>query len=135
MGDRLINARAEFVAEEPAFRAAFEARRCLVLTSGFYEWQGKTKQPFWIGMKDGGEFDMAGLWESWKDRTSGEVIESFTIITTAANALVSQIHDRMPVIIDPNDFDTWLTTSTPPVQLLRAYPAEAMERAIRSACG
>ena len=108
MGDRLINARAESVANEPAFRSAFEARRCLVLTSGFYEWQGKTKQPFWIGMKDGGEFDMAGLWESWRDRTSGEVIESFTIITTAANALASQIHDRMSVIMDPNDFDTWL---------------------------
>jgi putative SOS response-associated peptidase YedK len=70
---------------------------------------------------------MAGLWESWKDRTSGEVIESFTIITTDANALAAPIHDRMPVIIDPNDFDTWLSTPSPPEHLLRPYPAEAME--------
>jgi putative SOS response-associated peptidase YedK len=129
-GNRMINARAESLQDSPAFSSAFQARRCLVLTSGFYEWQripGKPKQPFWIGMKDGGEFDMAGLWESWKDRTSGEVIESFTIITTDANALAAPIHDRMPVIIDPNDFDTWLSTPSPPEHLLRPYPAEAME--------
>ena len=130
IGNHMINARAESLLEKPAFRSAFQARRCLVLTSGFYEWQktpGKSKQPYWIGMKDGGEFDMAGLWESWKDRTSGEVIESFTIITTDANTLVARIHDRMPVIIDPNDFDTWLSAPSPPTQLLRPYEAEAME--------
>src|SRR6266481_4082737 len=112
IGNRMINARAGSLLEKPAFSSAFQARRCLVLTGGLYEWRktpGKPKQPFWIGMKDGGEFDMAGLWEVWRNRTSREVIESFTIITTDANAPVAPIHDRMPVIIDPNNFETWLT--------------------------
>jgi putative SOS response-associated peptidase YedK len=101
-----------------------------VLSGGFYEWQkgaGKVKQPFWIGMKDGGEFAMAGLWERWRDRERGEAIESFTIITTVANVLVAPIHDRMPVLVDPANFDTWLTAAEPPMGLLRAYAAAAME--------
>jgi len=130
IGNKMINARAEGVAEKPAFGSALRARRCLVLSGGFYEWQkgaGKEKQPFWIGMKDGGEFAMAGLWERWRDRERGEAIESFTIITTVANALVAPIHDRMPVLVDPANFDAWLTAAEPPMGLLRPYAAAAME--------
>jgi putative SOS response-associated peptidase YedK len=111
------------------FREAFKARRCLVITSGFYEWQptAAQKQPYLIGMKDRSPFALAGLWEIWKDRATGETIESFTVIVGPPNDLVRPIHHRMPAIIDPADCDRWLTASEPPTDLLRPYPADAME--------
>jgi putative SOS response-associated peptidase YedK len=125
---KTINARAETVATAPSFREAFRARRCLVPTSGFYEWL-KTpsgKQPYLIGFKDGRPFAHAGLWERWKDRTSGERVETFTIITGPPNEVAGRIHNRMPVIIDPADFDRWLTSQESPTDLLMPYPATEM---------
>ena len=99
-----------------------------MITSGFYEWQptATQKQPFLIGIKGRSPFALAGLWESWKDRATGETIESFTIIVGPPNDLVRPIHDRMALIIDPADYDRWLTAPEQPTDLLRPYPAEAM---------
>jgi len=133
IGYKTINARAETVATAPAFRAAFKKRRCLVPASGFYEWkklEDGSKQPYLIGMRDGTPFSFAGLWERWD---KGEApVETFTIITGEPNSLVADLHNRMPVILDPGDYDTWLTaadTAIPqamlqpfPAQLMRAYP-------------
>ncbi len=109
IGYRMINARAETVAEKPAFRSAFRHRRCLVPADGFYEWrkQGTVKQPTRITRADGAPFAFAGLWERWR-APDGALIDSFTIITTAANELLRPIHERMPVILDPADFGPWL---------------------------
>ena len=109
IGSRMINARAETVAEKPAFRNALKKRRCLVLADGYYEWQ-KTpvgKRPYRIIMNSGEPFAMAGLWETWKD-LQGNVIPSCTIITTAANDFLSPIHDRMPVILPRESEGMWL---------------------------
>lgn len=106
---RTINARAETVAEKPAFRAAFKARRCLVPASGFYEWQKQEKgqkQPWYITGKEGQPLTFAGLWERWNG-PEGE-IESCTIIVSEGNAFMATLHHRMPVILDPADFDRWL---------------------------
>ncbi|MBW4618925.1 MAG: SOS response-associated peptidase [Cyanosarcina radialis HA8281-LM2] len=131
MGAKLINARAETVAEKPSFRSAFKRRRCLVVADGFYEWQhlaGK-KQPFYIHLPDKQPFGLAGLWEHWES-AEGEIIESCTIITTAANDLMQPIHDRMPVILHPQDYDLWLDPGVQKPELLQpllsAYPAEQM---------
>lgn len=109
LGFSMINARAETVDVKPAFRAPFRSRRCLVVADGFYEWrrEGKTKEPFHITLKSGGLMPFAGLWEHWRS-PEGEIVESFTIITCAANELLSQLHERMPVIIGQKDYDTWL---------------------------
>jgi putative SOS response-associated peptidase YedK len=108
IGYRLINARSETAAEKPAFRKAFRDRRCLILSDGFYEWQkleGR-KQPYYIRRRDGKPFAFAGLWENW---SKGEApVQSCTILTTDANELMRPLHDRMPVILDPGDFDRWL---------------------------
>ena len=115
MGARLINARAETVAEKPSFRTAFKRRRCLILADGFYEWKrserGKQPYYFYVGDSEAPEqrspFGFAGLWEHWES-SEGGAIESCTILTTAANDLLSAIHDRMPVILHPQDYETWL---------------------------
>jgi putative SOS response-associated peptidase YedK len=112
IGSRMINARAETVAAKPSFRSAFKRRRCLIPADGFYEWKqtgaGKgPKQPFHIGRQDGKPFAMAGLWERWA-KGAGPAIESCTIITTDANSELRELHDRMPVIIPPDDYDQWL---------------------------
>jgi putative SOS response-associated peptidase YedK len=131
IGYRTVNARAETVAVKPAFRAALRARRCLIAADGFYEWRRMAhgKQPYFLRLKGGAPFALAGLWERWSDRTSA--MESCTIIVTAANALVAPIHDRMPVILDPADYRAWLDPDvTAPGQvlaLLRPYPPHAME--------
>jgi putative SOS response-associated peptidase YedK len=125
---KTINARTETVDIAPSFREAYRARRCLIPTSGFYEWM-KTpvgRQPYLIGFKDGRPFAFAGLWERWKDRESGEKIETFTIITGQPNKVAANIHSRMPVIIDPRDFDRWLTAAEPPADLLKPYPPKDM---------
>lgn len=130
IGNRLINARAETVAEKPSFRAALKSRRCLIPADGFYEWQklGKLKQPYLIGVGDGGPFAFAGLWEDWK--RDGEIIESCTILTTAANELMRPLHERMPVILKPEDHDLWLDPGVKEaarvLPLLRPYPAAEM---------
>jgi putative SOS response-associated peptidase YedK len=123
-----INARAETVAEKPAFRAAFKKRRCLVPAGGFYEWQatGDHKQPYRITMKDGETFAMAGLWERWDK--GEEPMVSFTIIVTNGNSLLKPIHDRMPVILPAETWDHWLTATDTsiPLALLQSYPANKM---------
>ena len=110
IGNRMINARAETVAEKPAFRAAFRKRHCLIPASGFYEWRKSDsgKQPMLIRMKDESTFAFAGLWESWRNPDNEVEIHSCTIITTQANDFMAQIHNRMPVIIDVNDYNRWL---------------------------
>jgi putative SOS response-associated peptidase YedK len=133
MGSKMINARAETVAEKPAFRAAFKQRRCLVLADGFYEWQPTStrqpKQPFYIHRQDDEPFAFAGLWEYWEGADGA--LETCTIITTEANELVSPIHERMPVIIAPDDYAQWLdpTTkqATPLQELLQPYDSDALE--------
>jgi len=111
IGARMINARGESVAEKPAFRAAFRHRRCLIPADGFYEWKKAPdggKQPFLIRRPSGGAFAFAGLWESWEDQDSGELLESCSIITTEANATLEPIHHRMPVILDEAGRAEWL---------------------------
>jgi len=108
----LFNARAESAAERPAFRAAMRYRRCLFPASGFYEWRrgpGKAKQPYWVSPKGGGLVAFAGLFETWSDRDGGE-IDTACILTTDANETIFPIHDRMPVVVAPVDFDRWLDT-------------------------
>jgi putative SOS response-associated peptidase YedK len=124
----MINARAETVHQKPAYRAAFKYRRCLIPSEGFYEWRSDEgrKQPWLIHRKDGRAFAMAGLWEHWQDRDGNE-LESCTILVTEANPLVAPIHDRMPVILDPPDWASWLDPRNqdpgPLRSLLRSYPA------------
>lgn len=129
---RMINARAETVATSPAFRAAFRQRRCLVLADGFYEWQRqeKRKQPFYLRLQDESPFAFAGLWEHW-DGPDGQVIESCTLITTMPNDLVRPVHNRMPVILPPDQYELWLDPTMREVKvlesLLQPYPEEAMK--------
>lgn len=108
VGNRMINARGESVADKPSFRSAFNRSRCLVVTDGFYEWQktGKAKQPFFIRLKKDQPFAFAGLAEHW--HRGDQTIDSCTLITTDANDLMADIHDRMPVILSPADYDLWL---------------------------
>jgi putative SOS response-associated peptidase YedK len=111
-GSRMINARSETVATKPAFRHAFKKKRCLVPADGYFEWikEGKRKQPYWIRMQDEQPFLMAGLWECWRDKSveNPESLETFTLLTTESNSLTMEVHDRMPVILRPNDYDRWL---------------------------
>ncbi|MFQ5955363.1 MAG: SOS response-associated peptidase [Kiloniellales bacterium] len=131
VGYKMINARAETVAQKPAFRTALRHRRCLVPADGFYEWRklGKLRQPYRITLTDGGPFAFAGLWERWRapDR---QLVESFTIITTEANRLLRPIHDRMPVILDAADYEAWLDTGgiapDEAARRLRPYPAAGL---------
>jgi putative SOS response-associated peptidase YedK len=106
---RMINARSETAATLPAFRDAFKVRRCVVPADGFYEWQkvGKAKQPFCFEVNDGELFAFAGLWERWKD-ADGKALETCSILTTTPNSVTSTVHDRMPVILAPDNFDLWL---------------------------
>jgi len=132
IGNRLINARAETVAEKPSFRNAFAKRRCLIVADGFYEWRpaGKRKVPVYIGFKSKKPFGFAGLYESWKD-PGGKEIRTCTIITTEANDLVRPIHDRMPVILPEAVEDRWLDPGEGSLDRLQAllvpYPAEEMD--------
>jgi len=150
IGHTLINAKSETLAEKPAFRTAFERRRCLIPADGFFEWKeipaegaqpdlfgespkGKgtktRKQPYYITQKNELPFAFAGLWERWND-PAGHVVDSCTIITTQPNELVSQLHDRMPVILNPADFDEWLDRDEHDTAklkgLLRPFPSDQM---------
>ena len=115
IGSRMINARAETLADKPAFRAAFRKRRCLLVADGFYEWRKRAegpKQPYRIALEDGGPFAFAGLWERWRNPQDGAWVETCTIVTTDANQLLRPIHHRMPVILDPADYAAWLDPAT-----------------------
>ena len=140
MGNKMINARAETVAEKPSFRSAFKKHRCLIVAHGYYEWarEGANKQPYYIRFKDQRPFAFAGLWER-NEKATDDPIESCTIITTGSNMLMEPIHHRMPVILNTSDYDLWLdpgiTDSTMPTSLLRpfrhddemeAYPVSTM---------
>jgi putative SOS response-associated peptidase YedK len=125
---RFINARAESVAEKPAFRSAFKSRRCLVPADGFYEWKktGSSKEPYFIGRADGKPLAFAGLWERWKS-PEGEIVETCTIITVDANDALRSIHDRMPAILKPEEYGVWLDSNVKPdalKELLRPFPAD-----------
>ena len=132
IGYRMINARAETVAEKPAFRAAYKYRRCIVPADGFYEWQKRDggKQPYFIRMKDDRPFGIAGLWERWES-PDGSVVESCTLLTTEPNERLRPLHNRMPVILAPEDYEPWLDVqgASPLVlqALLKPYPASQME--------
>lgn len=116
IGNRLINARAETVAEKPAFRAAYRKRRCIVPANGFYEWKALTrgKQPYYIHAADDALLGLAGLWEHWSRPGDGERIDTFTILTTDANTIMQPLHDRMPVILAPDAYATWLDPESDP---------------------
>jgi putative SOS response-associated peptidase YedK len=110
LGARMINAIAEEIDDKPVFRSALQTQRCLVPANGFYEWRtrGARKQPYKIMLRNGALCALAGLWEKWTPET-GEPVETFAIITTRANKLVSEVSERMPVIIAPADYQRWLT--------------------------
>jgi len=133
IGNKLINARAETLAEKPSFKNAFRSRRCLVAASGFYEWQKKgagPKQPVYFYLPEREVVGFAGLWEEWIDRETGECVESCTIITTEANELVEPVHERMPVILKPENYDEWLDETRKQTNnlqnLLVPYPSTGM---------
>lgn len=133
IGNRMINARAETVAEKPAYRAAFRHRRCVVLADGFYEWRkrGDAKTPYFISLASGAPFALAGLWENWTDKESGESLQTTTLITTEANAFMRVLHHRMPVVLEPDAASEWLGGSVEPMQQavdrtprLKAWPVD-----------
>ena len=129
IGNKLINARAETLVEKPSFKNAFRNRRCLVPATGFFEWQHNGRDVAWhFGMKNGDAFCFAGLWDKWVSGDGG-IIHSFTIITTSPNALVGQIHNRMPVILLREDEQRWISPQPDPslVELLKPYPSGSME--------
>jgi putative SOS response-associated peptidase YedK len=127
IGNATINARAESVATKPAFRAAFKARRCLIVADGFYEWRkgGKTKQPFFIHRRDDEPFAFAGLWERW----GPDKLETCSIVTLPANEFMQPLHERMPAILQPSEYDTWLDAEIRDPQLLtgRALIPDTLE--------
>ena len=131
IGSRMINARAETVAEKPAFRRPLRTQRCLVPATGFYEWKrdGDSKSPYFIHLRDEPLFAFAGLYDTWRD-PDGQTVKTYTILTTEANAVMAGIHNRMPVILRREDEDEWLDpTNTEPehlLPLLRPYRSDAM---------
>jgi putative SOS response-associated peptidase YedK len=137
-GISTINAKAETVQTSGMWRTPFARHRCLVPADGFYEWKKldpKTKQPYAFALASGQPLAFAGLWEAWKEPNKSQQdvdtwLQSFSIITTTSNELISSVHDRMPVILHPKDYDRWLSrekTDQPPVDLLRPFPAEEMK--------
>lgn len=134
MASRMINARSETVKEKPAFRQAFKSRRCAIPASGFYEWTGEAKHrvPHAISVEGRPLVAFAGLWECWKDG-EGKPLETFTILTTAANRFVSGMHDRMPAILADGDLDAWLTGGIEDAwKVIRPYPDDAMRERVVS---
>jgi putative SOS response-associated peptidase YedK len=127
-GRKPINAKAETVMKLPTFREAYRLRRCIVPIDGFFEWQATKggKQPYAIAMKDGSPFGLAGLWENWKDPATGNWVRTFTIITVPSNDLVGRIHDRMPAILRPEEYERWLGPDPDPNDLLVSFPSERL---------
>lgn len=133
IGNRMINARSETVAERPAFRHAVRHQRCIVLASGFYEWreeEGGKKSPLYVSLKDHSLMCLAGLWGYWQP-PEGEAVESCTILTTSSNKLIAPLHDRMPVILLPQDYALWLDRETTNPDKLKSlylpFPSDLME--------
>lgn len=132
-GSTMINARAEEAARKPAFRDALRKRRCLVPADAFYEWQrlhAKSRVPYAFGMRGDEPYGLAALWECWRPK-DGPPLETFTILTTDPNELMQPVHDRMPVIVEPRDYERWLEPGDPqrpPVDLLRPLPPEKMKK-------
>ncbi len=133
IGNRMINARAETVAEKPAFRAAYRRRRCLVLADGFYEWhrEGSLKIPWYISLASEEPFAFAGLWENWHSKDTDETLETATLITTQANEFLTPLHHRMPVILEADRAERWLagddeliSTARQDCPRLRAWPVD-----------
>jgi putative SOS response-associated peptidase YedK len=146
IGNRMFNARAETLATSPAFRDAFRKRRCLVPVDSFYEWQreGKVRKPFRIVGADAGPLALAGLWSGWRHPETGNVLRTFTIVTTTPNSLIRTIHNRMPVLLPPAAWDRWLDPALPdPAELngllvpadddvLEAYPVSQAVNNVRN---
>jgi len=133
IGNRMINARAETVAEKPSYRAAFRHRRCVVLADGFYEWrrENDSKTPYFISLASDEPFALAGLWENWTDKTTGESLQTTTLITTEANEFMQPLHHRMPVIVQSDAANEWLAGSADPLERaalhtpqLKAWPVD-----------
>jgi putative SOS response-associated peptidase YedK len=133
IGNKLINARAETLAEKPSFRTALRKRRCLIPADGFFEWKllpdGKKKQPMFIRLRSGKPMAFAGLWELWKPPDADDFVVSATIITTAPNTLMAEIHNRMPAILPAGEYLRWLhpEPSADPAALLRPLEADLLE--------
>jgi putative SOS response-associated peptidase YedK len=128
-----VNARCETIKEKASFRSAYKLRRCLVPINGYFEWQdiysnGKNKQPHAIAMKSGKPFCLAGIWESWRDRETGLERRTFAIVTCPPNELIARIHDRMPVILHPEDYARWIGPEPDPEDLMVPYPSDLMTR-------
>lgn len=129
IGVKLKNARAETLAVKPSFREAFRRRRCLIPADGFYEWrsEGRVRQPYYFSLKSGEPMALAGLWESWR-APDGRILRTVCLITTAANAEMSPVHDRMPMIVAPEHWDAWLTApAADVVSLMRPCPNGALQ--------
>jgi len=132
IGNRMINARAETLADKPAFRDAYKRRRCLIPADGFFEWQKVVggKRPWLLRLAGGGPFAFAGLWSRWRDREGGDSLESCAIVTTTPNALLEPIHDRMPVVLPPSAYGAWIDPELQEVEgltpLLVPFPADTM---------
>lgn len=128
-----INARAETVVTSPVFREPMKRRRCLVPADFFLEWKkldAKSKQPYAIALQDDSLFAFAGLWDTWKDKATGQAIDTYTVITTDPNELMEPVHNRMPVILQRQDYQRWLAPAEPsqlPIDLLKPFPAEQMK--------
>jgi putative SOS response-associated peptidase YedK len=133
IGSRLINGRSETLLQKPAFKESFRNRRCLIPSDGFYEWRktGKGTQPFHFGMKDDSLFAFAGIWDGWKSPT-GQALESCSILTTAPNEMLADVHDRMPVILPRRHYQAWLTAPASEAErlseLLVPFDASLMKR-------
>jgi putative SOS response-associated peptidase YedK len=129
IGYKLINARAETVAEKPSFKYAYRARRCLVPASGYFEWQQRAsgKQPYYFTRRDDSLLAFAGLWECWKHERGADGLLSYTVIVCEPNTLSADIHDRMPVMIEAEYWHDWLAADDPSA-LLKPYPSELLKR-------
>ena len=123
-----MNAKSETVARLPSFREAYRKRRCILPVDGFYEWQAtkRGKQPYAIAMKDRSPFGIAALWENWKDPTSGERVRTLVLLTTSANELIGGIHDRMPAILKPADYDIGSASEPNATDLLAPFPSDLL---------
>jgi putative SOS response-associated peptidase YedK len=138
-----LNARSETIEKKPAFRSAFKRRRLLIVADGFYEWERtdkKNKVPHLFQMADGRPFALAGVWERWTDPDSGEEVRSCSIVTTGPNSLMEPVHDRMPVILPPETWDTWLDPSVVDVARLKELlvpfdPSKMKERRVSRSVG
>ena len=126
IGNRMINARAETLAEKPAYRSAYQKRRCLILADGFYEWRKERagKTPYFISLANGQPFAFAGLWEAWTDRSTGESLQTTAIVTTAANEFLKDLHDRMPVVLQPDTATLWLSGDPDVLDAVTANPPQ-----------